>query len=327
MADGHIVHFADADLQVESFGEETLLAAALRAGVNVPYGCSNGNCGECVASLVKGDVKPVRPHDFALSEAQKAEGRFLMCSTAPRSDVTVKAELNRRPKEYALCATVRKVSHEGPRAPAVVSVRPRRSLRLRFVAGQYVRLSFADYAPIECSVASCPCDETRLEFHIFEEPENDLRRWLFSQARPGQRLELFGPLGEFMCGGDARRPVLFIAHTLGFAPVKSMLEHITAREGGPPVVLCRVADARHPHYMQNLCRSWDDALEQLTLLQVGDDDDLSTALAAGVKLPHNKAEFDVYISAPEEFHAPWREAVVASKAPVSGNFMYEAARL
>jgi len=52
-------------------GSDTLLDAALRAGLALNYGCSNGNCGLCKARVVSGQAKKVRNHDYVLSEADK----------------------------------------------------------------------------------------------------------------------------------------------------------------------------------------------------------------------------------------------------------------
>jgi CDP-4-dehydro-6-deoxyglucose reductase len=52
-------------------GTDTILEAALRAGLAVNYGCSNGNCGLCKARIVSGEVKKIGRHDYVLSAAEK----------------------------------------------------------------------------------------------------------------------------------------------------------------------------------------------------------------------------------------------------------------
>lgn len=312
----------DSSLAVATYGNETVLSAAVRAGVRVAYGCNNGNCGECLARVVDGETRRVRAHDFALSERQQLRGYFLMCSTTAQTDLTVEANTSSETREHALRATIRKIHRaDGCADMIVLSARPQRSRRLRFIAGQYARLSFADYEPIECSIASCPCDETQMEFHIFATPDNDLREWLFNHARPGQKIDLFGPLGRWTFSGDYARPAIFIAHTLGFAPVKSVLEHVMAQESRLPVMLYRIADEKHPHYLLNLCRAWDDAFDQLTV-KYGDAsaatfDDLVSAVNEWRASGHNGDtmkwnNFDVYVSTPDDLLAPWRDALLAA---------------
>jgi ferredoxin len=72
-------------------GADTLLEAALRAGLAVNYGCSNGNCGLCKARVISGQVKKVRPHDYVLSEAEKTQGYTLLCSHAAVGDLVLEA--------------------------------------------------------------------------------------------------------------------------------------------------------------------------------------------------------------------------------------------
>ena len=52
-------------------GTDTLLEAALRNGVSLNYGCSNGNCGDCKARVVSGEVKKIHAHDYVLKQAEK----------------------------------------------------------------------------------------------------------------------------------------------------------------------------------------------------------------------------------------------------------------
>ena len=84
-------------------GNDTVLEAALRAGIPLNYGCSNGNCGDCKVRLVSGQVQKVHPHDFALKEAEKANGDFLMCSYTPVTDIVIEA--NVRITSYNVCYT------------------------------------------------------------------------------------------------------------------------------------------------------------------------------------------------------------------------------
>jgi len=41
--------------------DETVLAAAIRSGIGLPYGCKNGACGSCKGKVVEGSIQH-RPH-------------------------------------------------------------------------------------------------------------------------------------------------------------------------------------------------------------------------------------------------------------------------
>ncbi len=69
--------------------EQTILDAAVAAGLDFPYGCASGNCGACISKLEEGHVVLLPRNDAALSAAQVAAGRTLACRALPRSDVAV----------------------------------------------------------------------------------------------------------------------------------------------------------------------------------------------------------------------------------------------
>jgi ferredoxin len=73
---------------IDCGANETVLHAAVRAGIDYPYACATGNCGECLSEL-EGKVSLLPHGDGALSVAQKTAGRTLACRARPRGDVAV----------------------------------------------------------------------------------------------------------------------------------------------------------------------------------------------------------------------------------------------
>jgi ferredoxin len=63
---------------------ETLLQAALAAGIDAPHSCSEGRCGTCMAWLRNGDVAMVSTR--ALSKRNSERGYVLACQARPSSD-------------------------------------------------------------------------------------------------------------------------------------------------------------------------------------------------------------------------------------------------
>ena len=72
-------------------GNDTLLEAALKAGLALNYGCSGGNCGLCKARVISGQVMKTRHFDYILTEAEKQQGYTLMCAHTAVSDITIEA--------------------------------------------------------------------------------------------------------------------------------------------------------------------------------------------------------------------------------------------
>jgi ferredoxin len=105
--------------QLRMRGDETVLAAAIRSGIGLPYGCKNGACGSCKGKVVEGTVhhKPHQPR--ALSEQEKLQGYALFCCAVPEGDVSIEAREVGGSSDYP----VRKMPTR------VTSITPRRARR------------------------------------------------------------------------------------------------------------------------------------------------------------------------------------------------------
>jgi ring-1,2-phenylacetyl-CoA epoxidase subunit PaaE len=65
-------------------GDESVLAAAARAGLDVPWSCRSGVCATCRAKLIDGQVRMAR--NFALDKGELAAGFVLTCQAHPVSE-------------------------------------------------------------------------------------------------------------------------------------------------------------------------------------------------------------------------------------------------
>ncbi|MCG6933224.1 MAG: 2Fe-2S iron-sulfur cluster binding domain-containing protein [Gallionella sp.] len=274
-------------------GNDTLLEGALRAGVSLNYGCSNGNCGECRARLISGEVKKVHAHDYVLSQAEKDAGVILMCSCAAVNDVVIEAGVAgaKDIPEQQLEARVKAVEVFNPQVAALHLLAPR-SQRLHFLAGQSIRLSAQD-ASGEYAVASCPCEERHIEIQISRKPDDAFAELLFGGLKAQDIVEVTGPYGEFVLEDDSTRPLIFVAFGVGFAPVKSLVQHAMSLDLAESIDLHWLADEAG-HYQNNLCRAWADALDNFTYIPHAQTSDAETALAGIVRDYPDLQRFDVY---------------------------------
>ncbi len=290
-------------------GNDTLLEAALRAGIPLNYGCSNGNCGECKARLVSGQVKKVHPHDFVLKDPEKANGAFLLCSYTAITDVTIEATVfgaNDIP-EQGLTTKVKAVEMLGDSMAALHLTAPR-SQRLRFLAGQHVTLSIDD-AEGEYYVASCPCEDRHIELHIRRDNRGFSRK-VFSDLRKEDPVRIEGPHGNFVMKLDSRRPVLFIAWEDGFAPIKSLVQHAMSLEIAEAMYLYWAAESVG-HYQDNLCRAWTDALDDFVYQPMATKPG-PKAVAEAILAHHPDLQrCDIYAAGPVEFLDALRAAALA----------------
>jgi len=282
-------------------GADTLLEAALRAGLAVSYGCSNGNCGLCKARVVSGQVKKVRPHDYVLSEAEKSQGYTLLCSHAAVGDLILEAletgSAGDIPQQQII-ARIRALEPLGEDVRLLHLQTPRNN-RLRFLAGQSATLT-AGGASAQLSIASCPCDDRNLHFHVERDAKDDFARQVFEALRAGDPVTVFGPWGDFVLRTESARPILFVASEAGFAPIKGLIEHAMSLDTAELLHLYWHTDRAAGHYLANLCRSWAAALDNFRFSPVngGGATDLVEALAAEHA---DLNRFDLYLAGPDVF--------------------------
>ncbi len=290
-------------------GTDTILEAALRAGIPLNYGCSNGNCGECRARLVSGEIKRVHPHDYVLKESEKASGYFLMCSNTAVTDLVIEASVagatDIQPQTIPTRVKAVELLNEGI---AALHLTTPRSQRLRFLAGQWVSLE-ADGVHGDYYIASCPCEDRHIELHVRRD-NRPFARKVFEDLRKEDPVTLRGPQGTFVINMESRRPVIFVAWEDGFAPIKSLVQHAMSLEMAESMHLYWIA-ASLGHYQDNLCRSWADALDNFTYVPIEVDGGALYAAEHLLSRHPDLSRTDIYAAGPADFLQALRDGAIA----------------
>jgi CDP-4-dehydro-6-deoxyglucose reductase len=138
--------------------EQTVLAAALAAGITLPHGCKNGACGSCKGKVIAGSVRHGTHAEAALSATEEAAGLALFCCARPSTDLVIEARI--------AAALDGIVPHKMPgrieriqwpaQDVAILSVRLPASEHLQFRAGQYMDFIFSNGVRRSYSIASMP---------------------------------------------------------------------------------------------------------------------------------------------------------------------------
>ena len=274
-------------------GSDTLLEAALRNGVSLNYGCSNGNCGDCKARVVSGDVKKVHAHDYVLKQAEKDAGVILLCAYAPVNDVVIESSVAgaRDIPVQLLTAKVKSVEVFNPKMAALHILAPR-SQRLRFLGGQSIQIKINGMSG-SYSIASCPCEDRHIEVQIPRRDGDAFAEAVFSNLKANDTVEVEGPFGEFVLDEDSPRPVIFLAFGAGFSPIKSLIQHAMSLDLTESMDLHWLADDTGL-FQDNLCRAWTDALDNFNYLPHLPTDDLDALLKSIVVDYPDMHRFDVY---------------------------------
>jgi len=244
-------------------GANSILEAGLSSGLSLNYGCNTGTCGLCKAKVVSGQLKKICLHDYSLTETEKAMGYFLACCNTAASDLVIEAEEAISTHDIPLQEIeIRVKKIERPdEGTFILRTRTPRTRRLRFLAGQYVSLQLDQLPARDFSIASCPCDDKTLDFHIPALAGPDISAYLADTLKMNETLTIRGPRGEFTLDENSTRPLVFLACNTGFAPVKSLIEHALSLNTAQQVHLYWIITDDNTPYLGNLCRSWQDALE------------------------------------------------------------------
>lgn len=267
---------AGVDFFVE--GNDTILEAALRSGIALAYGCSSGSCGTCKARVVSGEVRQVRSHEYVMPPALQAQGYALMCSCTAVTDLVLEADVAQSPDDLPvqqISGVIRSVDRPSDDV-AVIHVRTPPRDRLRFLAGQRAVLTVGASLAMELPIASCPCEDRHLEFHVRQVPGNHFSDYVFNRLKSGNPVSVRGPGGDFVLDVASTRPIIFIAICTGFAPVKSLMEHAMALDLAESIHLIWAASRDSGLYLSGLARAWADALDNFTYTPILVGSDLET---------------------------------------------------
>ncbi len=249
-------------------GSTTILEAGLSAGLALNYGCSNGNCGKCKAKLLSGEIKKTHPHDFVFSESEKYQNYFLCCSNTAITEIEIEADEAGSEKDIPqqlIAAKVKKADKLSDNL-IILNLKTPRTQRLRFLAGQNVVLSRGNLPSLEIPIASCPCDDMNIQFHISNNKKHPFIEYIFEELNSSDSIHIEGPKGSFILDEDSNDAIIFIAFDTGFAPIKSLLEHAVTLEHTEFIHLHWIHTEEKP-YMHNQCRAWEDALDNFVYHQ------------------------------------------------------------
>jgi CDP-4-dehydro-6-deoxyglucose reductase/ferredoxin-NAD(P)+ reductase (naphthalene dioxygenase ferredoxin-specific) len=224
------VRIASADRTLEVPAGQTILDAALDAGIGFPFGCQSGNCGACKSRLLTGTVAMQGYSEFALGAEEKAAGLILPCRATPTADAEVdwlqeQDDLVVHPRQVlqARVLSLDDATHDIKRARLEVPS----GEAFYFSAGQFVSVTFEGCAPRDYSMANVPGDPV-LEFHIRLGQPGSTSSYVFEKLKVGDPVRVEGPFGASHLREAHRGPIIAIAGGSGMAPIKSIVERALA---------------------------------------------------------------------------------------------------
>ncbi|MCU0767080.1 MAG: CDP-6-deoxy-delta-3,4-glucoseen reductase [Gammaproteobacteria bacterium] len=308
------VHAEPSGHQFEVQPGESILSAALRQGVALPYGCRNGQCGSCNATLLSGSVDYPEGLPPAL-EGAPADA-CTCCRAVPRTDLRLRVREVERVADIEVRLLPCRVQRIEPLAHDVVRLwlKLPEGDRLQFLAGQYLEFVLPDGRQRAFSIANAPHDDALLELHVRHVPGGGFTGFVFDQLKEKAILRIRAPLGTFVLREASARPILFVAGGTGLAPVKGMIEHALHVGLSRPMTLYWGVRSRRDLYLPELPRAWERARPDFRYVPVLSEPDPDWTgrtgfVHAAVVADHPALDpFEVYMAGPPPMVAAAREA-------------------
>lgn len=211
--------------------DETILAAGIRQGVGLPYGCKDGACGSCKCKLVSGQVTHGAHQGKALSADEEAAGYILTCCGTAHSDVVIESRQVTDEGAFPIkkmpvrVNSLERVSHD----VIVLRLQLPAADTFKYHAGQYVEFLLRDGDRRSYSMANAPHTQATgpsIELHIRHMPGGKFTDHVFGAMKEKEILRVEGPYGSFFLREDNDKPFVLLASGTGFAPVKAIIEHM-----------------------------------------------------------------------------------------------------
>jgi CDP-4-dehydro-6-deoxyglucose reductase, E3 len=237
---------------------ESVIEAAMRNGITLPYGCRNGACGSCKGKLLEGQVNYGQYAAHVLPEYEKKAGFALFCQAKPLTDIVIEArEINATGQIQIkkLPCRVQKIERPSHDVAALTLSLPANE-RLQFLAGQYIEIILRDGKRRAYSMANSPEDDAHIELHVRRMASGAFTEYVFTKMKEKDILRFEGPLGTFFLREDSDKPMVLVASGTGFAPIKSLVQHAFHTSITRDMVLYWGGRRPADLYMHQLCLDW-----------------------------------------------------------------------
>jgi CDP-4-dehydro-6-deoxyglucose reductase, E3 len=225
----------------EVASDETILSAAIRQGIGLPYGCRDGACGSCKSRLLAGRVVHGVHQLKALSAAEEAAGLILTCCATPQADCSVEARSVPGLGDLPVLKMPTRVLAIDRPAPdvAVLRLQLPANQNFQYRAGQYIEFILRDGARRSYSMANAPGnlgDPPAIELHIRHMPGGLFTDQVFTTLKVRDILRMEGPFGSFFLR-EGTQPIILLASGTGFAPIKALIQQMQLQGVQRPATL------------------------------------------------------------------------------------------
>jgi NAD(P)H-flavin reductase/ferredoxin len=251
----HVIRIAQSEISFDCAEGESLLDGAARHGIELPYSCRKGICGNCAGHVLQGQVAGI--DGAALRNEACLPEQLLFCVCSPTSDLEIEPASWRRIDPAARKKFKAKVFRNTLAAPdvSILQLRLPAGQRAKFKAGQYLQIEVGDGSRRSYSMANAPHESDSVTLHIRQLPGGAFSTRV-PQLQPGELVEIELPFGAFSLQEDSARPIVFVAGGTGFAPVRSIIDDMLKRRIERPITLVWGARRADGIYLRQAVAAW-----------------------------------------------------------------------
>ncbi len=238
---------------IEVEAGQTILDAALRAGIYLPHACCHGLCATCKVDVLEGDVEQGDASPFALMDMERDEGKCLTCCATPTSDLVIEADIEEDEDALGIpvqdfVATVKKITDFTPRIRGVFLEVEGEGVD--FQPGQYINLEIPGMDGTRAfSISSATADKKTIELNICLVTGGQATTWIHEQLEEGMELKFSAPFGRFFVRGSRPEPMVFMAGGSGLSSPKSMILDLFEKgETRHITLICGARDFKELYY-------------------------------------------------------------------------------
>jgi len=229
--------------QIDVEDGQTILQAALRQGVWLPFACGHGTCATCKVQVVDGEVDIGEASPFALMDVEREEGKVLACCATVQSDATIEADIDVDEdfEGYPVEDYQARVTALVDLSPTIKGVHLKLDRPMAFQAGQYINLALPGIEGTRAfSLANPPARPDELELHVRLVEGGAATSHVHRQLQVGDQVDISGPYGMFFVRTSQPGDLIFIGGGSGLSSPQSMIldlleqgdsRHITLFQG------------------------------------------------------------------------------------------------
>ncbi|QID17633.1 2Fe-2S iron-sulfur cluster binding domain-containing protein [Nitrogeniibacter mangrovi] len=260
---------------IEVEDDQTILDAALRAGIWLPHACCHGLCATCKVDVLEGEVDHGEASSFALMDFERDEGKTLACCARLESDVTIEADIEEDPDAESIPVKdfPGTVSRIEPLTPTIKGIFIELDEPIHFQAGQYINLQLPkDIGSRAFSLANAPGQGREVELNVRIVVGGAGTTWLHESLQAGDRITLSGPYGRFFVRKSAEAPMIFMAGGSGLSSPRSMILDLLAEGSTLPITLVYGQRSREELYYHDEFLALAEAHENFTYVPALSDE-------------------------------------------------------